>query len=100
MSEKKFVNAVRLDYDKCMGCTNCIKRCPTGAIRVRNGKARITVSAGEEDQSIIIEVDSICPGISAILNGSEADMISVKLLEKFTKRLPDRENTARFAVRF
>ncbi len=24
-----------------MGCTTCIKRCPTGAIRVRNGKAHI-----------------------------------------------------------
>lgn len=24
-----------------MGCTNCIKRCPTEAIRVRNGKAKI-----------------------------------------------------------
>ena len=24
-----------------MGCINCIKRCPTQAIRVRNGKAQI-----------------------------------------------------------
>ena len=24
-----------------MGCTNCIKRCPTQAIRVRDGKAQI-----------------------------------------------------------
>lgn len=30
-----------LDKDKCKGCTNCIKRCPTEAIRVRNSKARI-----------------------------------------------------------
>lgn len=36
-----FYHSVRLDPDKCQGCTNCIKRCPTGAIRVRNGKARI-----------------------------------------------------------
>lgn len=28
----------------CIGCTNCIKRCPTEAIRVRNGKAKITES--------------------------------------------------------
>jgi Fe-S-cluster-containing hydrogenase component 2 len=28
--------------DKCTGCTNCIKRCPTEAIRVRDGKAVIT----------------------------------------------------------
>nr|WP_279292807.1 [Fe-Fe] hydrogenase large subunit C-terminal domain-containing protein [Hungatella sp. L36] len=30
-----------MDADLCMGCINCIKRCPTQAIRVRNGKAQI-----------------------------------------------------------
>lgn len=30
-----------MDKDKCVGCMNCIKRCPTEAIRVRNGKANI-----------------------------------------------------------
>lgn len=38
---KKFFHSVVLDEDKCCGCTNCIKRCPTEAIRVRNGKAHI-----------------------------------------------------------
>lgn len=37
-----FFHAVTLDADKCKGCTNCIKRCPTEAIRVRNGKAVIS----------------------------------------------------------
>ncbi len=36
-----YFHSVRLDKDKCRGCTNCIKRCPTQAIRVRNGKAHI-----------------------------------------------------------
>lgn len=36
-----YFHSVRLDKDKCRGCTNCIKRCPTQAIRVRNGKAVI-----------------------------------------------------------
>ena len=36
-----FTHSVHLDKDKCMGCINCIKRCPTQAIRVRNGKAAI-----------------------------------------------------------
>ena len=36
-----FFHSVRLDEEKCEGCTNCIKRCPTEAIRVRNGKAHI-----------------------------------------------------------
>ncbi len=39
--ENTYFHSVRLDKDKCRGCTNCIKRCPTQAIRVRNGKARI-----------------------------------------------------------
>ena len=37
----KYFHSVTLEEDKCMGCTNCIKRCPTEAIRVREGKARI-----------------------------------------------------------
>lgn len=36
-----FFHSVTLDADKCMGCINCIKRCPTEAIRVRNKKATI-----------------------------------------------------------
>lgn len=38
----KFYTSVRLDAELCKGCINCIKRCPTQAIRVRNGKAVIT----------------------------------------------------------
>lgn len=36
-----FFHSVTLERDKCKGCINCIKRCPTEAIRVRNGKAQI-----------------------------------------------------------
>ncbi|TYQ16471.1 UNVERIFIED_CONTAM: iron only hydrogenase large subunit-like protein [Acetivibrio alkalicellulosi] len=36
-----YFHSVTLDENKCMGCTNCIKRCPTEAIRVRKSKARI-----------------------------------------------------------
>lgn len=36
-----FFTAVRLQENLCVGCINCIKRCPTEAIRVRNGKAMI-----------------------------------------------------------
>ncbi|MBS6953201.1 MAG: 4Fe-4S dicluster domain-containing protein [Enterocloster asparagiformis] len=37
----KFYHSVRLDEALCKGCINCIKRCPTEAIRVRGGKASI-----------------------------------------------------------
>ena len=40
MSEKN-KHSVRLDSDKCKGCTTCLKRCPTEAIRIRGGKAFI-----------------------------------------------------------
>lgn len=36
-----YYHSVTLDISKCKGCTNCIKGCPTEAIRVRNGKAQI-----------------------------------------------------------
>ena len=35
------VHSVTLDRDACHGCITCVKRCPTEAIRVRNGKAQI-----------------------------------------------------------
>ena len=40
MAYKRF-HSVRLESDKCRGCTNCLKRCPTEAIRVRGGRAHI-----------------------------------------------------------
>ena len=39
--EEKRFHSVRLDKDRCRGCTNCLKHCPTEAIRVRGGRARI-----------------------------------------------------------
>ena len=37
----RFFHSVTLDKDKCLGCTNCIKRCPTEAIREIEGQAQI-----------------------------------------------------------
>jgi iron only hydrogenase large subunit-like protein len=39
--DQEYFHSVTLDRDKCKGCTNCIKHCPTEAIRVRSGKAVI-----------------------------------------------------------
>lgn len=39
--EREFFHAVQLDRDKCIGCTKCVRICPTEAIRVRDGKAEI-----------------------------------------------------------
>ena len=34
-------HSVTLDEGKCKGCTTCLKRCPTEAIRIHDGKAKI-----------------------------------------------------------
>ncbi len=50
-------HSVTLDISKCKGCTNCIKRCPTEAIRVRDGHAII-----KEDKCIDCgECIRLCP---------------------------------------
>ena len=36
-----YQHSVSLDPQKCKGCTHCLKHCPTEAIRVREGLARI-----------------------------------------------------------
>lgn len=41
MKEPTIFHSVRLEEDKCVGCTTCIKQCPTEAIRVRKGRASI-----------------------------------------------------------
>ena len=41
MSTKTYFHSVRLDKNKCKGCTTCLKRCPTEAIRIRDNRARI-----------------------------------------------------------
>lgn len=36
-----YKHSVSLDVEKCTGCTICLKRCPTEAIRIRGGHAKI-----------------------------------------------------------
>ncbi len=39
--EQSYWHSVTLDRDACRGCTNCLKQCPTQAIRIQHGKAKI-----------------------------------------------------------
>lgn len=38
---KNYWHSVTLKREICKGCTSCLKRCPTKAIRIQNGKAKI-----------------------------------------------------------
>lgn len=38
---KEYKHSVSLDITKCKGCTTCLKRCPTEAIRIKSGHAVI-----------------------------------------------------------
>lgn len=41
MSDQIFHHAIRVITSSCKGCTHCMKRCPTQAIRINHGKAEI-----------------------------------------------------------
>lgn len=71
---ERFIHSVTLDRDKCKGCINCIKRCPTEAIRVREGKASII----PERCIDCAECIRICPH-----HAKKALCDSLAVLEKF-----------------
>ena len=41
MAEKLFYHTLKVVEQKCQGCTHCMKRCPTEAIRITGGKAHV-----------------------------------------------------------
>jgi Iron only hydrogenase large subunit, C-terminal domain len=41
MEKMTFYHALQIKEEYCMGCSRCMKSCPTEAIRVRDGKAKI-----------------------------------------------------------
>ena len=41
MEKVPFFHALTIDEDTCIGCSHCMKACPTEALRVRNGKAKL-----------------------------------------------------------
>jgi len=75
-------HSVVLDTKKCLGCTTCVKSCPTEAIRVRSGKATILPNRCVDCGTCI----RVCPHKAV---RSLCDSLS--LLEKFdyTVAIPD-----------
>lgn len=68
-------HSVTLDTDACKGCINCIKRCPTEAIRVRDGKAHIITERCIDCGECI----RICPN-----HAKKAVYDSLSILDNFT----------------
>jgi len=72
--EEEIFHSVRLDEEKCKGCTHCIRHCPTEAIRVKEGKARI-----DEERCIDCgECIRICPN-----HAKYAQSDSLEVIKKF-----------------
>ncbi len=71
-------HAIALCEDKCIGCTNCIRVCPTEAIRVKNQKAKIIekrcINCGQ--------CVSVCPH-NALTGVSDP----LQAIEKFTHKI-------------
>lgn len=73
-----YFHSVRLDAERCKGCTNCIKLCPTEAIRVRDGKAVIM----EERCIDCGECIRVCPN-----NAKSAYSDGLQKLQNFAYRI-------------
>ncbi|ADY14116.1 [Fe-Fe] hydrogenase large subunit C-terminal domain-containing protein [Sphaerochaeta globosa] len=78
MSNQLFHHALYIVESACKGCTHCMKRCPTQAIRIAKGKARI-------DNDLCIECGqcmAVCPN-----NAIAIEQDSLSQLEAFTTRV-------------
>ena len=71
-------HSVILREDKCIGCTSCLKVCPTEAIRVRDGKAKIISERCIDCGECI----SICPN-----HAKSAITDDLSLLKKFKYKI-------------
>ncbi len=71
---EKYWHSVTLDKDLCKGCTHCLKLCPTQAIRVQGGKAKIL----KERCIDCGECIRVCP-----YHAKKAVTDSFEMLEKF-----------------
>lgn len=69
---KKYWHSVRLEKDLCRGCTNCLKLCPTQAIRVQGKKAKVL-----KDRCIDCgECIRICPYHAKVANTDPLDKLN------------------------
>lgn len=78
MSNQVFHHALYIVEPACKGCTHCMKRCPTGSIRIAKGKALI-------DNELCIECGqcmAVCPN-----NAIAIEQDSLSQLDAFSYRV-------------
>lgn len=96
MEQDKFHHALKIREDVCYGCTHCMQVCPTEAIRVHNGKAKLLanrcVDCGEcvracPVDAIIVEQDDF----SNIFNYKyRVALVPAILIGQFPRDIPTR----------
>lgn len=71
MAETLFHHTLAVRQDRCKSCTHCMKRCPTGAIRIEGGYARI------DGQRCIDcgQCMSVCPHDAMVVEQSTFDQL-------------------------
>lgn len=77
-STDEHFHSVLLIEDECKGCTHCVRGCPSEAIRVRDGKARIDPDRCTDCGECI----RICPNDAKLAYADELDVI-----EKFKYKI-------------
>lgn len=71
MPEPLFHHTLAVRWERCKGCTHCMKRCPTGAIRIEGGHAQI-------DGERCIDCGqcmSVCPHNAMVVEQSTFDQL-------------------------
>lgn len=105
MDKAFFHHALKIDPDLCIGCANCMRVCPTEAIRVKNGKARLEpnrcIDCGEcyrhcpvnaiiieqDDLSRIRDFDARVALVPAIFSGQFPEEITTREIHSQLKQL-------------
>lgn len=67
-----FKHSLKVDNDLCQGCTACMRICPTGAIRIRGGKAVISDNKCVDCGECI----KICPHKALSIEQDDFDLIN------------------------
>ena len=71
MADIPFHHTLTVLEDVCRGCTHCMKRCPTGAIRIAGGKARVDPERCIDCGQCMV----VCPHHAIVLEQSDFNRI-------------------------